>query len=191
MGKVTRNRLAFSRAYLCGAMDRVADGGIAWRENLKTQLEDLKINWMDPCHKPIDIGIEDLENREQRRRWKQAGRFDLVANDIKVIRCVDLRLVDLSDFLVVNLDMEVHACGTYEELFLANRQKKPIVVRLEQGKKACPDWLLGVLPHQMIFSTWDEVGRYLRHVAVDDVVDSFNRWYFFNFNGEGDFCNML
>ena len=29
------NRLAWNRGYLCGAMDRVADGGVEWREKIK------------------------------------------------------------------------------------------------------------------------------------------------------------
>lgn len=42
---------------------------------------------------------------------------------MKVIRSVDLRLVDISDFMIVNLDLETHPCGTLEEIFWANRQK--------------------------------------------------------------------
>jgi len=37
------------------------------------------------------------------------------------------------------------------------------------------------LPHQLIFSTWGEIHRYLRHVAHDTVIDRLHRWYFFNF----------
>jgi hypothetical protein len=36
----------------------------------------------------------------------------------------------------------------------------------------------------MIFSTWDQVKTYLRHIAHDPVIDRLNRWYFFNFTGE-------
>jgi hypothetical protein len=178
------NRLAFNRGYLCGAMDRVKDGGIEWREQIKSSLVDLKVLWLDPTNKPINIGIEDLENREYRRHCKQKGDFESVRSEMKQIRPVDLRLVDVCDFLVVNVDLDVHACGTYEELFWGNRMKKPILVRLVQGKRECPDWLLGTLPHQLIFSTWEEVIAYLRHVAHDDHVDTLRRWMFFNFTGE-------
>jgi hypothetical protein len=71
-----------------------------------------------------------------------------------------------------------------EELFWANRMKKPILVRVEQGKRNAPDWLFGTLPHQLIFSTWNEVVTYLRHVAKDEYVDHLRRWRFFNFTGE-------
>jgi hypothetical protein len=165
-------------------MDRVKDGGIGWRAELQQELADLKVFWLDPTNKPIDIGIEDLPNRRIRREAKEQGRFDLIQYDMKVIRGVDLRMVNIADFMVVNLDMEVHACGTYEELYLGNSEKKPIIIRVEQGKANCPDWLYGTVPHQMVFSTWPEVYTYLRHVAYDKKVDTFNRWYFFNFTGE-------
>jgi hypothetical protein len=178
------NRLAFNRGYLCGAMDRVTDGGIGWRRKLITTTKDLKILWLDPTRKPIDIGVEDLENRAMRQAAKRAGDFEFIRNQMKQIRPVDLRMVDMSDFLVVNLDLEVASCGTWEELFWANRCKKPILVRIEQGIEHMPDWLFGTLPFEMMFSTWDEVSKYLRHIAHDPVIDRLNRWYFFNFTGE-------
>jgi len=184
MKKITMNRLALNRGYLCGAMDRVTDGGVGWRQDLIESLKELKILWLDPCHKPIDIGVEDLENQALRQKAKRAGDFEFVRNQMRQIRPVDLRMVDIADFLVVNLDLSVHATGTYEELFLANREKKPVIVRVAQGVEHTPDWLFGTLPFEMIFSTWDEVKAYLMHIAHDPVVDRLNRWYFFQFTGE-------
>lgn len=178
------NRLVNTRGYLCGAMDRVKDGGVQWRQVLKDTLGDLKVYWMDPCCKPIDIGLEDAENRKERHVWKKTGRFDLVRRDMKIIRHVDLRMVDISDFVVVNLDMDVHACGTYEECTLANRQKKPIIAHIEQGKENAPDWLLAMHQPDTIFSTWAQVHRYLRHVSYDVEFDTMGRWVLFDFHGE-------
>ena len=182
--KSAMNRLALNRGYLCGAMDRVIDGGIGWRQDLIDSLSDLNILWLDPCRKPIDIGVDDLENRELRHKAKRSGDFEFVRNQMKQIRPVDLRMVDVADFLIVNIDLQVHATGTYEELFLANREKKPILVRVAQGIENCPDWLFGTLPFEMIFSTWDEVKTYLRHIDHDPVIDRLNRWYFFNWMGK-------
>ncbi len=176
------NRLKQTRGYLCGAMDRVADGGEGWRIALQRYLADLEIFWLDPSHKPIDIGIEDAKMRELVNELKISGDFDLAAPEVKPVRCVDLRMVDISDFLVVNIDLNVHACGTYEELFLANRQKKPIIVRIEQGKVSTPNWLLATLPHEMIFSTWGEVRQYIQHIAHDEHIQHFKRWFFFDFD---------
>ena len=98
---------------------------------------------------------------------------------MRVIRNTDLRMVDLSDFLIVNLDIDKQPCGTYEELFLANRQKKPIILRIPQGKENTPDWLLGTIPHETIFSSWEEIKAYLNTVNEGHGrLDS--RWMFFS-----------
>lgn len=174
------NRLKGMRAYLAGAMDRVKDGGVGWRREIGNWLRMRGVSVLDPCDKPIDIGIEDLENREKRARWKKIGNFAGLRADMKVIRGVDLRMVDMADFLVINLDLEVHACGTYEELFLANREMKPVILRIEQGKRSAPDWLFGTLPHELFFDTWVQVHQYLTHIDQGKNVAKHKRWYFFD-----------
>jgi len=173
------NRLRGMRAYLGGAMDRVADGGVGWRRTIGEWLRQRSVVTLDPTNKPIDIGIEDFENRKLRHEWKRTGNFDQLAHDMRKIRCVDLRMVDISDFLVVNLDLDVHATGTYEELYLGNREKKPILVHIEQGKEACPDWLFGTIPHEHIFSAWYQLHDYLRKIDGDPDVAHDKRWMFF------------
>ncbi|MHC4704177.1 MAG: hypothetical protein ACYTFQ_26760 [Planctomycetota bacterium] len=118
-------------------------------------------------------------------RLGREGQYDLVAEQMKIIRCVDLRMVDISDFLIVNIDLDVHACGTYEETTTANRQKKPMLFHIEQGKRNTPDWLIAAVPHQLIFSKWADLKMYVRHVATApiDQVEHLNRWYFFDFTG--------
>tara|TARA_A100001201_G_scaffold114601_1_gene98230 strand:+ start:519 stop:1073 length:555 start_codon:yes stop_codon:yes gene_type:complete len=174
-----KNRIKDLRTYLCGPMDRVADGGVAWRAYLSNYLKARDVIVLDPCNKPTDMGVEDLENRALRREWKKNGEYQKVADSMRVIRNTDLRMVDVSDFIIANLDLEAQPCGTYEELFLANRQKKPILVRVAQGKENTPDWLLGTLPHETIFSTWDEMKDYLEYVSTSN--DMIDRWVFFNF----------
>lgn len=178
------NRLKNMRGYLGGAMEHAEGLGVEWRQQIKEDTKDLEIIWLDPTDKPIDIGIEDVENHELRKKLKLQGYFDEVANTMKIVRCVDLRMVDLSDFLIMNIDVSIHTSGTYEEFTTANRQKKPITARIKQGKECCPDWILAMIPHQMIFSTWDEVKGYLKHIAHDPIIEHRKRWYFFNWTGE-------
>jgi len=178
------SKLTQARCYLAGAMDRVKDGGVGWRLDIQSTLDDLGIHWLDPCRKPIDIGLEDEESRRLRHAAKMRGDFDYVAKEMRTIRCVDLRMTDVADIVILNLDIDVHACGTYEELFWTNRQKKPILVHVEQGKQNAPDWLFGTIPHQHIFSTWDELADYVRRVASGEVDETFGRWYFFDWMGE-------
>lgn len=177
------NRLFGTRCYLCGAMDRVKDAGVGWRKAFRMALQGHGIQWLDPTRKPIKLGLEDDESRRRRRLWKAQGLFDLVAKEMKPIRCTDLRMVDLSDWMVINIDTDIHACGTYEETTLGNRQKKPMLFHIEQGKANAPDWLFGKVPHEYIFSTWESLLDYVYRVSLG-YEDGLGRWYFFDWTGE-------
>lgn len=173
------NRLKNQRVYLAGAMDRVPDRGTTWRDSITPFLESLGIVVFNPINKPTDIGLEDQDTHIIKTKLKQQHRYDELSSMMKVIRSVDLRLVDISDFMIVNLDLTVHPCGTLEEIFWANRQKKPIILHMVQGKQHTPDWLFGTIPHQMIFSTWDEIKSYLTHINSSENIEHHKRWYFF------------
>ena len=64
--KKKQNKLKNLRVYLCGNMDRAEDGGVKWRRMMTNYLLDLEVTVLDPSNKPIDIGVEDLENRNER-----------------------------------------------------------------------------------------------------------------------------
>lgn len=175
------HRLWGMRCYLSGAMDRVPDNGKQWRERITPYLEHLGTIVLNPCRKPIYLDPE-MEERDNRINLKKTGQYDVLANNFRKIRGVDLRLTDMADFLIVNLDTEVHACGTYEEMGWANRMKKPILVRCAQGKEGTPDWIFGMIPHQHIFGTWKELKGYLHHIHSDNIVDDMRRWIFFDYS---------
>jgi hypothetical protein len=174
------NRLNNQRVYLAGAMDRVPDRGNGWRDNITPFLEQLKIVVFNPIKKPTSVGIEDDITHAIKKQLKNNYEYDKLSDMMKQIRSVDLRLVDISDFLIVNLDLDIHPCGTYEEIFWANRQKKPIIIHMVQGKNNTPDWLFGTIPHEMIFSSWDEIKQYLEYINSSIQIESYNRWYFFD-----------
>lgn len=174
------NRLRNQRVYLAGAIDRVPDRGAGWRADITPFLNRMGVVVFNPLNKPTEVGAEDEGTHSLKHILKQEGRYDELSSMMKVIRSTDLRLVDISDFLVVNLDIKTHPCGTLEEIFWANRQKKPIIVRVEQGKSSAPDWLFGTIPHEMIFSEWSEVENYLKHVDSSEEIDARGRWYFFS-----------
>lgn len=174
------NRLKNQRVYLAGAMDRVPDRGNGWRDNITPFIESLGIVVFNPIKKPTVIGQEDETTHRHKVKLKIEKKYDELSHLMKTIRSVDLRLVDISDFLIVNLDLDIHPCGTYEEIFWANRQKKPILIHMVQGKQNAPDWLFGTIPHEMIFSSWDSIKEYLVHVNESETLDNYNRWYFFS-----------
>jgi nucleoside 2-deoxyribosyltransferase len=174
------NRLKNQRVYLAGAMDRVADRGTTWRDNITPFLTDMGIVVFNPINKPTEIGLEDHDTHLIKIKLKEQRRYEELSHMMKTIRSVDLRLVDISDFLIVNLDLDVHPCGTYEEIFDANRSKKPILIHIEQGKEHTPDWLFGAIPHQMFFSNWEDIKKYLVHINTDENILTYNRWRFFH-----------
>lgn len=174
------NRLKNQRVYLAGAMDRAPDRGATWRDSITPFLYEMGIVVFNPISKPTDIGLEDHDSHAIKVKLKEKQRYDELSSMMKTIRAVDLRLVDISDFLIVNLNLDIHPCGTYEEIFWANRQKKPIIIHMEQGKQHTPDWLFGTIPHQMIFSTWNEIKDYLSHINLAENIDTYKRWYFFS-----------
>jgi len=175
------NRLKGQRVYLAGPIDRCPDEGRSWRESISSFLTDLGVVILNPLNKPTEIAKEDSESRQRRKYLKVTQQYDELRKEMKVIRNVDLRMVDISDFLIVHLDLDIFACGTIEEVDLANRQKKPIIVHMKQGKENAPDWLFAMIPHQTIFSSWNVIENYL--LAIDtglETEDNLNRWYFFN-----------
>lgn len=175
------NKLCGTRTYLAGAMDRVKDGGVGWRNEITPFLEDMGVVVLDPCKKELFMshGMESDGDRARREELKQFGHYDQLATEVKEFRSSDLNAVDIVDFLVVNIDCDIHACGTYEESFWANRCKKPVLIHCEQGKKNAPDWLFGTFPHEHIFDNWLDLKEYLVNIDYS-TMDIHKRWTFFN-----------
>ena len=174
------NRLKNSLCYLCGAMDRVEDGGAGWRENITPKLKDMGVGVLNPCDKPSDYGIENEETRELLEKLKRSEQYDKVTEYMKPICAIDLRMVDIAHFIVMSIDGDAHLCGSYHEAAVAISQKKPVVVMCKQGKNRLPTWMFGVIPHEMVFSNWSEVLEYLNHINEDEDAKHQNRWRFFD-----------
>lgn len=179
--EMIKGRLYGMRCYLIGAMDRAMDGGVDWRLAITPFLARLGVVVLNPCDKPINIGLERVEDRKYRTQLRKEKRYDDLTSEMKVLRLVDLRMVDMSDFLVCNIDTMIHMCGSYEETTWANRIKRPIIIHCEQGKDGVPDWMFGKLPHGLFFDAWDQIKDYLTHVHLDQFVPHFKRWMFFDY----------
>ena len=59
------NKLKNATCYLCGAMDRVDDGGVEWRREISPKLKDMGLGVLDPCNKPTDFAPEDGNFRDK------------------------------------------------------------------------------------------------------------------------------
>jgi hypothetical protein len=176
------NRLKNQRCYLSGAMEFCADFGAEWRKKARSDLRDMGLVFLDPTDKPIDA-IDEPTLLRSLQIARQTEDYEAIAEK-KFIRHIDLRLCDLADFLIVNLDTTINTCGTWEEIFNSNREKKPILVRIVQGKIHAPTWLLWTIPHQHIFSTWDELYANLRDIDTNVNSSTYNRWLFFDLDSD-------
>jgi len=179
-------RLNGVRLYMSGAIDRVPDeemGETHWRNVLTPWLEERGVSVLDPCHKPIDIGLEDEPRRKLRREAKARGDWAAVEAD-RIIRKVDLRMVDISDAVIAYLDMDHKPCGTFEEIFLAISQRKIVMIVTKGGKAATPDWIFWACGSNLIFENFYELKEYLHQVDQNIVVD--DRWMIFNKNKDKD-----
>lgn len=172
------NNLKNTRTYLVGAMDRVNDGGIGWRQKITPILQSMNVTVLDPCNKPINGVKEDNNTRSNIENYKHTEQYDKIREEYSVIRNADLRCVDISDFIIAHIDIETHACGTYEEIVTANRQKKPVLIWCQQGKKNAPNWLFFMLPHEHIFNSMQEVINYLQSINTCDDTTKLKRWFF-------------
>lgn len=173
------NNLNGMRVYLVGAMDRVPDGGVGWRNKIMPTLEFMGITVLNPCNHIIDGIHENEETRNNINYLKENGLFDELKHVYSKIRNVDLRCVDICDFIIAHIDTSVHACGSYEEIVTANRQKKPVLIWCEQGKNKAPNWLFFMLPHENIFSSMEEIIDYLNYINKEKDVSLLKRWVFF------------
>lgn len=174
------HNLSGMRTYLIGAMDRVPDGGATWREKMTPYLEDMNIQVLNPCDKPVESAKEGFETRLWIEYYKETHQYEKIRTTYGHIRNSDLRCVDVSDFVIAHIDIAVHACGSYEEIVTANRQKKPVLIWCEQGKPHAPNWLFLMLPHEHIFSSMNELIQYLYNINNMQDVSRLSRWFFFN-----------
>lgn len=176
------SKLKGMRTYLSGAMDRVKDGGVEWRAYLTPILQGMGVGVLNPCDKPTDFAKESGDTRARINQFKKEGNFDEVKSIINPICHVDLRMCDECSFLICYIDTDVHAAGTYHELTVCIQQRKPTLLVVKQGKENCPNWWFGVIPHQFIFSSFEEMLEYLKRVDKDEDVKDLNRWLFFDYN---------
>jgi len=176
------NRLKGMRVYTAGSMDRAPDGGVGWRTWITPKLQKFGCAIINPCQKPIDIASEDIENRQYREQLLKDGKYDELSEQMKILRIVDLRCVDISDFVIVHFDTKQYMCGTLEEIVTANREKKPILIYSPHGINEIYHWMFGMLPHKLFFDDWDKLFQYLEDIDSGKNNEHLKRWVWFDYS---------
>ncbi len=151
--------------------------GEDWRIRVQRQLADTGIIFFSPYARPFLNDIpEDNKAREELAEWMRNRKFDLVADRMKQIRAHDLRMTDLSDFIIARIDPKVPTYGTTEELVTSVRMKKPIFIHVVGGKEKTPLWLYGMHPPKYFYDTLDELVSVVRGIDREEIQLSSDRW---------------
>lgn len=175
------NKLSGLRTYLAGPIDSANDLGAGWRKDIGSFLINLGVSVYNPLEKPVSIGLEDFEHREERRIAKDNEDWDVLRGYMKKIRQIDLRMVDVSDFVICYLDHNIKTCGSYEEIFMAEKQRKPVLIVSNGGIRNLSDWMFGAFNLEHMFDNWAELKWYLNEVnTIGEKADSTGRWVFFD-----------
>ena len=125
--------LSRTKCYLAGNIEN-SNAPSQWRDVVKTELKDTGIIFFDPLKKPfLDSVNEDKEHIARLVKLRAEGGYKELARVMRKIRVEDLSLVDRADFLIASISAKTASWGTAEEVFWANRMKKPIFLAVAEG----------------------------------------------------------
>jgi hypothetical protein len=137
---MTTNILEGTRVYLSGPMDfvgsRVIEKFLGWRSILTPVLKALGITVLDPWNKPTIKGHKNY-GQEGVVYSKATYEKDFWTNDETRARFetdfwetvhIDLRMVDLADFIITFVPTNIYSVGTVHEIVTARLQIKPVLM---------------------------------------------------------------
>lgn len=172
---MSTNILNKTKVYLVGPMQY--ENGRGWRAEITPHLRSMGITVFDPYIKPfVDDVEEDEAVRELLKTQMDNGDFDAVADRMKKVRNFDLRLCDLSDFIIAHINPSVASWGSAEELVTNVRAKKPIFLSIQGGKKKTPLWIMGMLPHKYIYDSPADILEMIRSIDSGQKPIDSERW---------------
>lgn len=131
-----------TRVYLSGPMDFVASRAEekknGWRVRVKQFLQSYGANVFDPWEKPKvrglhEYGKEDTATIKLRENWtfepgKDGAKIRAgCAKTFWETMHIDLRMVDISDFVIAFCPTNIYSVGTPHEIVVARQQHKPVL----------------------------------------------------------------
>ena len=171
----TTNPLFRTKATVIGAMQYGTDGR-SIRAEMVERLGKYGIVVYDHYNKPfIESVREDEDRRDHMKSLLDNGEYDKLS-ELRNIRTLDLKLIDVSDFIVFVFDPKTPTCGSWEEFFLANRAKRPIFFINTSGKKTTPFWVFWTIPHKYIYESVDEFYKVVDEICTGKRVIDNDRW---------------
>jgi hypothetical protein len=167
-------------------MEKDPDGDIFWRTKVIKSLRNIGINFLDPTNKPTKYAVENITTRDEMSDMRRNLNGVGIKRLIRPIRKIDLRMVDISDFIIVYLDPSVPTFGTHEEMNRAIDQCKPVLIVIEGGVDKTPLWLFDKANISHIFGDFNSLYEYINLVDSTEVSDisvmeaSDYEWIFFD-----------
>ena len=131
-----------ARVYLSGPMDFVASRAEekknGWRVRVKQFLQSYGAIVFDPWEKPKvrglhEYGKEDVASIKTREKWtfedsKKGAKIRAeCAQSFWETMHIDLRMVDISDFVIAYCPTNIYSVGTPHEIVVARQQHKPVL----------------------------------------------------------------
>lgn len=203
-------------AYLSGAIDFSHDGGRSWRQEWTEGLVEIGFKphqIFNPCKKPLDGAQFNLDDeavimRKHRNNREWSKLMDVMGEIVHV----DLRLLDKSDLVLINMpkngidtsiqseyekeppskafekimkkyaDLQVPTYGTIHEMVVAHLQRKPMYMVWEGGKSTCSGWLMWLVGHNNVFSTFEELKTRLKNISNGKTAFNAKQWLLFDFD---------
>jgi len=152
--------------FLSGPIDRVDDDGVGWRKELRRKCKkaSLPLKFFDPTDKPEGLGSEVGDEKMRIQRLMKQGKWEQAQNEVRIFRRYDLRMVDHSHLYIIYIDLNVYACGTWDEFNVAERQGKPLFVIMAPGqsKYEIPSWAIASVNEDEVFEGVDECVEHLK-----------------------------
>lgn len=171
----TTNVLAGTKTYLAGNLE-FSEDSLNWRDEVEGELSKINIT----CLSPIKVTFENqaLETQADRARLKslrQKGQWNEVASYMKEVIKKDLRLIDLSDFVIFNFEFDKPTFGTIHELVIAEQQRKPVFCTC-RNLKAVPLWIMGLIEKKYFYKDISSIIEKIKRINSGEHLINSDRW---------------
>jgi hypothetical protein len=172
---VSNDLLDKAICYLAGPMTFAPDIGVGWRRSLIKQSHQrgIGLNFLDPTNKIKGMKVQD--EKELNDKYRREQKWDKLTDHVHAYRREDLRSVDYCDLLIINVDTDIHMCGSYDEVYNAEREHKPRLAIVKGGPAGAPDWLFDVVDWREMFPSVEACVDYLDRINSGEV-ELDDRW---------------
>jgi hypothetical protein len=164
-----------SYCYLVGPIE-YSENCFDWRLAVTESVKHIGIKCFDPNKDHfVNQLTETQKDRDALKAKRESGDWKSISKYMKGVISRDLRMVDLSTFIIGKIDPEVPTFGTIHEIVIASLQNKPILIYTDDKKKF-PLWLAGLINMDLVFESWGEIVEYLIKINSKEIYADPKYW---------------